>query len=107
MVNTSNLIKKLFGTPKYGSLILCTQSKLQKSHTINEIQIYIDSGKYYFKYPKDNDIYICIGAVGVCDKMVLIENFAKIISALELKTEEGKLVHYYDEEEEEWWYTKL
>lgn len=107
MVNTSNLIKKLSGTPKYGSLILCTQTKLQKAHTINGVQIYIDSGKYYFKYPEDNGVYICIGVVGICDKMVLMENFAKIISALGLKTDKEKLVPYYDEEEEEWWYNKL
>lgn len=107
MVNTYNLIRKLSGTPRYGSLILCSESELQESHTINEIQIYIDNGKYYFKYPEDNDIYICIGVAGVCDKMVLMKNFAKIISALGLKTNEGKLVPYYDEEEEEWWYNKL
>ncbi len=104
MINTTKLIEKLSGTPKYGSHILCIQSELQKAHTINKIQIYINNSKYFFKYPEDNDIYICIGEVGICDELTLEENFAKIISALELKIENGKFVSYYDEEEKPWWY---
>ncbi len=104
MVNTMELIKKLIGTPKYGSRILCIPSEPQKAHKINGIQVYVDNSKYLFKYPEDDDIYICIGQVGVCDELTLIENFAKIISALELKTEKGKLIPYYDEEENPWWY---
>lgn len=104
MLNTTELVEKLSGTPKYGSRILCIQSELQKAHTINGIQIYIDNCKYFFKHPEDNDVYICIGEVGVCDEIELSENFAKIISALGLKTEKGKLVPYYDKEEKPWWY---
>ena len=104
MINTTDLTRKLSGTPKYGSRILCIQSQLQKAHTINKIQIYIDNCKYYFKHPEDNDVYICIGEVGVCDELTLSENFAKIISALGLKTEKGKLIPYYDKEEKPWWY---
>lgn len=104
MINTSILIKKLSGTPKYGSRILCKPSEPQKDHKINNIQIYVDSSKYFFKYPQDDDVYICIGEVGICDEITLEENFAKIISALGLKTENGKLVSYYDEEERPWWY---
>ena len=104
MVNTIKLIKKLSGTPKYGSRILCKPSEPLISHKINGIKIYVDNSKYFFKYPEDDDIYICIGEVGVCDEQELTENFAKIISALELKTENGKLVSYHDEEEKPWWY---
>lgn len=104
MVNTTELIKKLSGTPKYGSRILCKPSEPLKARKINEVQIYVDNSKYFFKYPKDDDIYICIGEVGVCDEVTLLENFAKIISALGLKTEKGKLISYHDEEEKPWWY---
>lgn len=94
MVNTSDLITKMSGMPKYGNRILVISRELEKERTINGVQIYLDSCKYYFKYPEDNDIYICIGAVGVCDKLQLIENFAKIISSLGLTTNNNKLVHY-------------
>lgn len=104
MIDTTKLIKKLSGTPKYGSRILCKPSEPQKTHTISKIQIYVDNCKYFFRHPEDNDVYICIGEVGVCDEITLKENFAKIISALELKTKNGKLVSYNDEEEEPWWY---
>lgn len=104
MLNTTKLIEKLIGTPKYGSRILCKPSEPQKAHKINNIQIYVDNSKYFFRHPEDNNVYICIGEVGVCDELTLIENFAKIIFALELKTEKGKLVPYYDEEENPWWY---
>lgn len=104
MINTTKLIEKLSGTPKYGSRILCKPSEPQKTHTISKIQIYVDNCKYFFRHPEDNDVYICIGEVGICDEITLKENFAKIISALELKTENGKLVSYYDEEEKPWWY---
>lgn len=104
MIDTTKLIKKLSGTPKYGSRILCKPSEPQKTHTISKIQIYVDNCKYFFRHPEDNDVYICIGEVGICDEITLKENFAKIISALELKTENGKLVPYHDEEEKPWWY---
>lgn len=104
MVDTSELIKKLSGTPYYGSRILVIGEKLQKAYTFNGVQIYINNGKYYFKYPEDNDVYICIGKIGICDEIELSENFAKIISALELKTEKRKLVSFYDKEETPWWY---
>jgi hypothetical protein len=104
MIDTTKLIKKLSGTPKYGSRILCKPSEPQKAHTISKIQIYVDNCKYFFRHPEDNDVYICIGEVGICDEITLKENFAKIISALELKTENGKLVSYNDEEEKPWWY---
>lgn len=107
MVDTTKLIKKLSGTPKYGSRILCKSSEPLISHKINRIKIYVDNSKYFFKYPEDDDIYICIGEVGVCDEQELTENFAKIISALELKTEKGKLVPYYDEEEDPKWYKQF
>lgn len=94
MVNTSDLITKMSGTPKYGSRILVIRSELKKELTINGVQIYSDNGKYYFRHPEDNAVYICIGAVGVCDKLQLIENFAKIISSLGLTTNNNKLVHY-------------
>lgn len=104
MIDTTKLIKKLSGTPKYGSRILCKPSEPQKTHTISKIQIYVENCKYFFRHPEDNDVYICIGEVGICDEITLKENFAKIISALELKTENGKLISYYDEEEKPWWY---
>lgn len=104
MINTTKLIEKLSGTPKYGSRILCKPSEPQKAHTINKIQIYVDNSKYFFRHPEDNDVYICIGEVGVCDEITLKENFAKIISTLGLKTENGKLISYNDEEENPWWY---
>lgn len=104
MIDTTKLIEKLSGTPKYGSHILCKPSEPQKTHTISKIQIYVDNCKYFFRYPEDNDVYICIGEVGICDEITLKENFAKIISALGLKTENGKLVSYSDEEEKPWWY---
>lgn len=94
MVNTSDLITKMLGTPKYGSRILVIRSELKKELTINGVQIYLDNGKYYFRHPEDSTVYICIGAVGVCDKLQLIENFAKIISSLGLTTNNNKLVHY-------------
>lgn len=94
MVNTSDLITKMLGTPKYGSRILVISRELEKERTINGVQIYLDSGKYYFRHPEDNSVYICIGAVGVCDKLQLIENFAKIISSIGLTTKDNKLVHY-------------
>lgn len=87
-----NLAQKLAGMPKYGARVLILGRELTKVQKINGVQIYLDSGKYYFKYPKNEDTYICIGQVGVCDKLTLIENFAKIISALELHTENGSLV---------------
>ena len=104
MIDTTKLIKKLSGTPKYGSRILCKPSEPQKTHTISKIQIYVDNCRYFFRHPEDNDVYICIGEVGICDEITLKENFAKIISALGLKTENGKLVSYHDEEEKPWWY---
>lgn len=104
MIDTTKLIKKLSGTPKYGSRILCKPSEPQKTHTISKIQIYVDNCKYFFRHPEDNDVYICIGEVGICDEITLKENFAKIISALGLKTENGKLISYNDEEEDPWWY---
>lgn len=94
MINTSDLITKMSGTPKYGSRILVIDRELEKERTINGVQIYLDNGKYYFRHPEDNAIYICIGAVGVCDKLQLIENFAKIISSIGLTTKDNKLVHY-------------
>ena len=94
MVNTSDLITKMSGTPKYGSRILVIRSELKKELTINGVQIYLDNGKYYFRHPEDDVVYICIGAVGVCDKLQLIENFAKIISLIGLTTKDNKLVHY-------------
>lgn len=104
MVDVTELIEKLSGMPKYGSRILCKPTEPQKAHTINKIQIYIDNCKYFFRHPEDNDVYICIGEVGVCDEIELSENFAKIISALELKIEKGKLVTCYKEKETPWWY---
>ena len=104
MIDTTKLIEKLSGTPKYGSRILCKPSEPQKTHTISKIQIYVDNCKYFFRHPEDNDVYICIGEVGICDEITLKENFAKIISALGHKTENGKLISYYDEEEKPWWY---
>lgn len=104
MIDISLLIKKLLGTPKYGNRILCKPLEPQKAHKINGIQIYVDNSKYFFRHPEDNNVYICIGEVGVCDELTLTENFAKIISALELKTEKGKLIPYYDEEKTPWWY---
>ena len=104
MIDITKLIEKLSGTPKYGSRILCKPSEPQKTHTISKIQIYVDNCKYFFRHPEDNNIYICIGEVGICDEITLKENFAKIISALGLKNENGKLVSYYDEEEKPWWY---
>lgn len=94
MVNTSDLITKMSGTPKYGSCILVIRSELKKELTINGVQIYLDNGKYYFRHPEDSAVYICIGAVSVCDKLQLIENFAKIISSIGLTTKNNKLVHY-------------
>ena len=94
MVNTSDLITKMSGTPKYGSRILVISRELEKERIINGVQIYLDNGKYYFRHPEDNSVYICIGAVGVCDKLQLIENFAKIISSIGLTTKDNKLVHY-------------
>ena len=75
MVDTTKLIKKLSGAPKYGSRILCKPSEPLISHKINGIKIYVDNSKYFFKYPEDDDIYICIGEVGVCDEQELAENF--------------------------------
>ena len=94
MLNTSELITKMSGMPKYGSRILVISRELEKECTINGVQIYLDNGKYYFRHPEDNAVYICIGAVGVCDKLQLIENFAKIISSIGLTTKDNKLVHY-------------
>lgn len=87
-----NLVQKLSGTPKYGARVLVIGRELMKVQKINGVQIYIDSGKYFFKHPEDSSVYICIGQVGVCDELTLVENFAKIISALELHTENGRLV---------------
>lgn len=94
MVNTSDLITKMSGTPKYGSRIVITRSEFNKEFTISGVQIYSDNGKYYFRHPEDDVVYICIGAVGVCDKLQLIENFEKIISSIGLTTNNNKLVHY-------------
>lgn len=87
-----NLAQKLTGLPKYGARVLICNGGLTEVQKINGVQIYVDSGKYYFNYPEDKYTFICIGQVGVCDKLTLTENFAKAISALELHTENGRLV---------------
>ncbi len=91
-MKVEGLAEKLSGLPKYGARVLVTGKNLLEAHTINGVQIFLDSGKYYFRHPKDKNVYICIGQVDVSDELTITENFAKAISALGYHTDKKKLV---------------